>query len=150
MAGITDAIKNDTQNMELVTSKLDAVYDCRKTLARTINRDVRRGTVARAAAKKQMALLSTLMEEDVSLAQKVLGELGERSSDFRVATKTARKSAATKSQRKKVRKAEKALQTNQAVYEKSDAKVARIQAKSEGEDFNLASLFRRLVLMLIA
>jgi hypothetical protein len=132
------AIDTDADNLKLVGSRLQGVYDCRAALAKKTRADLRRGKIARADAVAQVALLKTLTPEAAKDARSVLGDAKARAESYSLAARTAKINATTRKQRNEAAEAERALQRNQAVCQASNTGVAQIEKASSGDEFELA------------
>lgn len=141
IGNIHAAIDDDTENLRLVASSLDTVYDCRRKLSRTLSKDVGAGKMARADAEAQVTLMRTVMREDTEAAGKVLGEVQKRTDDLRVATQKAKAEATTSEQKKQVQETEKALQSNQNAHSDAKKKVHVVATRQEGT-ITLGALFQ--------
>ncbi|MEM6678290.1 MAG: hypothetical protein AAF675_10505 [Pseudomonadota bacterium] len=136
--GLNGAIIDDADRLQRATKALDAVYDCRRTLASEVNEEYLSRQISRSDAQTRLDELRALTEDDLELARRVLSDVGERNAEFQVAVREVRRTARTPAQRKKVEETELALQTNQNAFEDSSAQVEEIEVASAGEDFELA------------
>lgn len=137
-------IVDDQQRIQAYNARFDDLYGCRRTAARTINTDLKRGRVTRANAVAQMTLTRNAMVEDIDVAKQTNVVIEERLQGFEVSVQQAKAKAKQENQPQKVREirtAESALQTNQTVLQNTVSSVESAETAAAGPGFQISFLF---------
>lgn len=149
---LTASARESAQRTRTFNAAFDTLYDCRTAEAARINRDRRAGRLSMADAEAQMALLRTLVEEDIRIARGVQIEIAGRQQSFEVAQQKARaQTTAPTSRQEQVERSDQVAEldeeiaTNERVYQASVAQVDTAEqqvAQQSSGPFKVAALDR--------
>ena len=146
MNGLLTDVTGERQRIQSVSTRFDALVDCRRQEANEIQAAYNAGQLSRTAAVARMERLQQLTQEDIAVARETNAVLIERNSEFELATQRARQEAVVattptlrQEREQQVNEAVEAVQTNQVALNESTASVDEAEALTSGTDgiFNL-------------
>jgi predicted small secreted protein len=153
MKSVVTDMRNDTARTQQLNGRFTALTNCRRREASTINANYRARKITRSTAQAKLASLRAVMSQDIAKARETNNQIRARTDEFKLTTSTARQKVAVAPNRtsrrereREVKKAEKAVQTNQKALNESVASVDEAQTlvtESEG-GFNLQSFLDHL------
>lgn len=148
---LQSGVKQDEQVIRDFDKAFDALYQCRIRTAKFINADLAAGRYDRTEARRRMARVRNLLNEDIEVARMTNQEIQARTESFKVAAvrakQEARKEPSGSDRKEKVDKAEEvetSVQTNQQALQSSVASVeqaATVQEEQSGT-FQISQLWR--------